>query len=242
MYNPPYPAEPSGSGIGVPGWLKDYGPMVIGAGLGWLGSRSSNAASAREAEKNRDFQERMSSTSHQRDVRDLRMAGLNPILSAHGGASTPGGSQAPVRDVSEGSGRGLASALAIKQMQANIGLTDAQAAESRGRAADLNTQAHSGRYVEIASRAEMARMSADQLRDLIPIALERAKEELRLTSANARGSELRGDLDQLLKDGSAKNVADFEKRMGELTPGMRFLLDLVRVYNGVSGEPIRRVP
>ena len=59
-----------------------------------------NAANALEAQKNRDWQERMSNTAHQREVKDLREAGLNPILSATGGsgASTPGGSMAVMED------------------------------------------------------------------------------------------------------------------------------------------------
>lgn len=74
---------------------------IIGGIFSAVSARRRNRMAIEEARKMRAFQERMSSTAHQREVRDLRAAGLNPILSATGGsgASSPSGAQAPIQDV-----------------------------------------------------------------------------------------------------------------------------------------------
>nr|DAW09801.1 MAG TPA: minor capsid protein [Microviridae sp.] len=195
-----------------------------------------NAAAAGISRDQMVFQERMSGTSYQRGVEDLNKAGLNPMLAyGQGGASSPGGTSAPVTAPDPNTGSMAArNAAEIKQIQAMTDKTKLDALVSAemipkvradARQAETSAQSAEATIRKMGWETDTAKSESEIRRD------EQAKSRLRYIQG----------WDQRFKQGRTKDMPEIEyeealakseRARREVNPAVRKLIAeaLLREY------------
>lgn len=161
------------------------------SGAGSLGSGMLNFGQQKEMQQRQfDFQERMSSTAHQREVADLRAAGLNPILSAMNGsgASTPSGGMGTINTPDYGASirEGMATAAQLGRTKAETNFINQQAKTEQNKRENFDAQTALMRAEKIGREIENMNLPKKLKAELKEIA---SRVTVNLATASARQVE-----------------------------------------------------
>lgn len=233
------------------GNLISAGASLIGGFLGMKGQQEANDA-------NIDFQREMATTQYQRQVEDLRLAGLNPALGiAHGsaGAAVP---NPAVKNVMEGLSSALMAQAQIDNLTASARKTNAEAfiTESLGYEQARATFERTVQQVGLtAQQANQVAMSTDlivdqikterekpaQIRQAVKLLSAQTSESIQRTLTEEQRTALVTEQTKLVLEQTALTAADvaametsgnFGRLVKEFGPSAEIVIDALRLLKG----------
>jgi hypothetical protein len=149
--------------VGMPSLLSPGG--IATAGIGVLGQLAQSAFNISQQNKTNETEIDLANTAHQREVKDLKAAGLNPILSVNKGASVPGLSAPESRVDTNGAINSAAAAAQIKNTMAQTESTRAQTQqllmERRYRLMEIMNSADASTLMKQKAAADLALTTAN---------------------------------------------------------------------------------
>lgn len=172
-----------GAALGAINPVAGAATFLAGGGLDMISANQQNQAaigrqnaaqnfSASQTEAQMRFQERMAGTIHQREVEDLRAAGLNPLLSANAGAPAPGGGAASgtaapvVPEISAGVASAMSSLRLLQDLKESNtrvlkNIQDTSKSQSETYLADLKSSVADQTSALMAKQNKMLKPEAD---------------------------------------------------------------------------------
>jgi len=212
------------TGAALIGGAATLGGAVTSA----FGASNTNKVNRRENQKNRDFQERLSNTAHQREMADLKRSGLNPLLTGkYGGASTPAGGvpqQSNPLEAMSKAGSDIGGIITNRPLlQAQIANTNSQTLVNSAQASKINAE------------KELIEQNKTQSGEIHPLNLSKLTSEIELTGntsalrakeiirANAEIRKLNLELEKLEVQRRLWDVAN------KLIPPAKKIVDKIQV-------------
>lgn len=207
----------------IAGGIATIGGALIGA----HGQSQTNAANAQEAQRTRDFQERMRSTQYQTAVDDMRKAGLNPALAyQQGGAGNVSGASAQFQNPAAHSAESAASAVqafqAMRRTAAEIEQITAQTDKTRQEAQLVGTQ------------RLLANLASELGHRTFADAIERIKAESRNTVSTAREAAASATIRQLGIPEAEAIAGFYRSALGKASPYINAAGDVGGALTGIA--------